>query len=281
VADLSSDPELPVTSMRRFGPALYAPLVAGEERMGVLVLLRLVGDRPFTDDDLATAGRFAGQAALALQLAEARRRAEDAELLEERQRIARDLHDLVVQELFSMGMRLSRLRGGIPAEAQAGIDSSLEALDRVVRQIRTTIRAMRDPEEATGLADRIHAEVARARASLGFGPDLELDLASGDAGRDVASPDVADDVVAVVREGLSNAARHARSGHVLVRVRATRAWLQVVVEDDGVGLSDGPRRSGLENLTARARRHGGECWTTARTPQGTRLCWQVPLAPPA
>ncbi len=276
VTDLASEPSLLVDAFRRYGPALYAPLVAGEETMGVLLLVRGKDAPHFTPDDLRMAHTFAGQAALALQLSQARRRAEDAELLEERQRIARDLHDLVVQELFAMGMRLSRVRSSTAPEVGAQIDTSLESLDRVVRQIRTTIRALRDPDEVTGLLDRIHGEATRSRSALGFEPELVVE-ADGDADV-IVPPEIADDVVAVVREGLSNAARHARPAHVQVRVAVSTAAVSVQVADDGRGLAaDSARRSGLDNLTERARRHGGECSAGGREGGGTVLAWHVPL----
>ncbi|HET9655022.1 MAG TPA: GAF domain-containing protein, partial [Kineosporiaceae bacterium] len=262
-ADMSSEPSLLVPELREFGPALYAPLIAGEDHMGVLILLRHVGDPEFADQDLTTAERFAGQAALALQLAEARRRGEEAELLEDRARIARDLHDLVVQELFAMGMRLSRLRDGLEPGVLSDIDSSLDSLDRVVRQIRSTIRALRDPAEAIGLVDRLHGEANRAHAALGFQPDLTIDTHGG---ADEGLPaDLTDDVVAVVREGLSNAARHAQASAVTVRVEVSPHTITVEVGDDGKGLPEHvSRRSGLDNLSERARRHGGTCTADPR-----------------
>jgi signal transduction histidine kinase len=275
-SDMSSEPSLLVPELREFGPALYAPLIAGEEHMGVLILLRHVGDPDFADQDLSTAERFAGQAALALQLADARRRAEEAELLEDRARIARDLHDLVVQELFAMGMRLSRLRDGLGHEVVADIDSSLDSLDRVVRQIRSTIRALRDPAEPSGLVDRVHDEVARAHTSLGFHADVQID--TGDGTDEQLPAGLADDVVAVVREGLSNAARHAQATSVVVRVALRSGELSVEVNDDGKGLPDTvSRRSGLANLAERARRHDGTCSAVPRPGGGTSLVWRIPL----
>jgi signal transduction histidine kinase len=275
-SDMSSEPSLLVPELREFGPALYAPLIAGEEHMGVLILLRHVGDPEFADQDLSTAERFAGQAALALQLADARRRAEEAELLEDRARIARDLHDLVVQELFAMGMRLSRLRDGLDEEVVADIDSSLDSLDRVVRQIRSTIRALRDPAEPSGLVDRVHDEAARAHTSLGFHADVQID--TGDGTDEQLPAELADDVVAVVREGLSNAARHAHATSVGVRVALRPDELSVEVNDDGKGLPDTvSRRSGLNNLAERARLHGGTCSAVPRPGGGTALLWRIPL----
>ncbi len=292
VDDLGASPTMVVPQLHRFGAALYAPLVADQDHLGVLVLLRPDSETPFTAADLATAETFASQAALALQLAEARRRAEAAELLEERARIARDLHDLVIQELFALGMRLSRLRPEVGAAATE-IDRSLESVDRVVSQLRDTIRALRDPREPSGVMTRLRAEVTRARDGLGFTPQLAFVTPHGrtepsDADLQVA-PEIGDDMVAVVREGLSNAARHARAHAVEVRVEWSAGSVVVAVRDDGVGLPPHPeRRSGLANLGERARRHGGSfrigtpvSGEGQPVPQGTELLWQVPLGPSA
>ncbi|MFN8082352.1 MAG: GAF domain-containing protein [Kineosporiaceae bacterium] len=279
VADLATDPHMKVDRLRRYGPALYAPLQARDERLGVLMLARRVGGKPFTRTDLATAQIFAGQAALALQLADGRRRAEENELLEDRARIARDLHDLVVQELFAMGMRLSRLRERLDPDELADVDSSLESLDRVVRQIRSTIRALRDPDEKASLDDRVHAEAARAHAFLGFRPEVVVEIAPGLDVDDLVEGEITDDVIAVVREGLSNAARHAHASAVCVRLAVTTDRIRAEVSDDGVGLpATLSRRSGLDNLGERARRHGGTCETRANADgPGSTLSWQVPL----
>jgi len=245
---------------------------------------RAVGDRPFTESDLTTAQTFAGQAALALQLADGRRRAEEAELLEERARIARDLHDLVVQELFAMGMRLSRLRGRLDPAELADVDTSLESLDRVIRQIRATIRALRDPEEHASLPDRVHAEAARAHAYLGFKPEVTIEVEDDHDPDTMVPVEITDDVIAVVREGLSNAARHAHAGAVRVSLAVTTNSVRVQVSDDGRGIPEQlTRRSGLDNLAERARRHGGHCGVGAAPgpgPGGTVLDWRVPLSVP-
>jgi signal transduction histidine kinase len=278
VAELSTEPSMLLPALRAYGPALYAPLVASGEHVGVLMLLRHVSEKEFTDTDLTTAQTFAAQAALALQLADGRRRSEEAELLQERARISRDLHDLVVQELFAMGMRLGRLRPGAAPEVQGQIDSSLESLDRVVRQIRVTIRALRDTDDVTGLAERLRGEANRAHFSLGFRPGLRLDPALGLD--DLVPADIADDVVAVVREGLSNAARHARASRVVVSVRADGEEVVAEVIDDGVGLpARNDRRSGLENMRERARRHGGESVALCNEEGGTTLRWVARLRP--
>lgn len=282
VPDLATDPQMKVERLRRFGPAMYAPLQARDERIGVLMVARRVGGHQFTRTDLATAQIFAGQAALALQLADGRRRAEENELLDERARIARDLHDLVVQELFAMGMRLSRLRERLDPDELADVDTSLESLDRVVRQIRATIRALRDPDERAGLADRVHAEAARSHAYLGFRPEVVVEIADELDPDELVDGEIADDLIAVIREGLSNAARHAHASAVQVRLAITRREVRAEVRDDGAGMpAEFTRRSGLDNLTERARRHDGRCEALGNADgTGSTLRWSVPLGHP-
>ena len=300
VDSLSRARAMRVAAMRRFGPAMYAPLQADGRGVGVLVLLRLVGSTPFDPADLATAESYAGQAALALVLAEARHAQDVAALLDERERIARDLHDLAIQQLFATGMQLETVRRraarGVDATELTGIvEDALDNVDATVRQIRSIVHALRDPDAAAPLAERLRREASLARTGLGFAPSFVvtvdhrvLDSAQSLEG-DVATidervgEDLADDVVAVVREGLANAARHARASSVAVRFDLDGAGptgtILVEVQDDGAGLPLArERRSGTDNLAARARRHGGSfsLGTTAEG-RGTLLRWQVPL----
>lgn len=308
-----------VRAMKQFGPALYAPMRAESGAVGVLILLRRVGQPDFAPSDLATAESYAAQAALALLLAEARHAQDLAALLDERERIARDLHDLAVQQLFATGMQLESVRfraadGIAPAELTGIVEEALDNVDASVRQIRSIVHALRDPDDSAPLTERLRREASLARTGLGFAPSLVVtvdgrvvdapvvDDAADDAGPglpgagtdheaardavvldDRVGQDMADDLVAVVREGLSNAARHARATAVTVRVslrgRATGGTVTVEVEDDGNGVPpDRERRSGTDNLAARARRHGGT-FSLGRPAlgRGTLLTWQVPL----
>ncbi len=315
VDSLSRARAMRVDAMRQFGPALYAPMQSDGRGVGVLVLLRRSGSAPFAPSDLATAETYAAQAALALVLAEARHAQDVAALLDERERIARDLHDLAIQQLFATGMQLETVRrraarGVDPSELTGIVEDALDNVDSTVRQIRSIVHALRDPDARAPLAERLRREASLARTGLGFAPGLVItvdgrvldsdDALEGDAAAidDRAGEDLADDVVAVVREGLANAARHARATAVTVRVEVTpesatprdadgnvgsdgRTGGEVVVEveDDGAGLPpERDRRSGTENLAARARRHGGS-FTLGTPPEGrgTLLCWRAPL----
>ena len=286
--------------MRQFGPALYAPLRTAGHSVGVLVLLRRVGSPPFAQSDLVAAQSFAAQAALAFVLAEARHAQDVAALLDERERIARDLHDLAIQQLFATGMQLETVRrraarGVEPAELTSIIEEALDSVDSTVRQIRTIVHALRDPDAAASLVERLRRESSLARRGLGFAPSLLISFDGrvvdsakdevGDQDRidDSVSADLADDIVAVVREGLANAARHAHASSVVVRVAVLgtgpTGTVEIEVEDDGAGLKiTRDRHSGTQNLAARARRHGGT-FSLGAPPsgRGALLSWQVPL----
>ncbi|MDR3069141.1 MAG: GAF domain-containing protein [Cellulomonas sp.] len=302
---LRSLSDSPITAMRPFGPALYAPMQTGARGVGVLVLLRRVGARAFEEVDLVTAESFAAQAALAFVLAEARHAQDIAALLDERERIARDLHDLAIQQLFATGMQLESARrravaGGLDPEEVAHIlDQALDNVDGSVREIRGIVYALRDPDEATSLVERLRRETSLARTGLGFAPSLVLELDGQvlddrESGEglvideeildDRVASELNDDVVAVVREGLANAARHAHASSVTVYVtvtgRGSTGTVSVEVRDDGRGLPPGRvRRSGTGNLTSRAHKHGGT-FSLGTSPDGlgTLLAWRAPLS---
>lgn len=299
VDSLSRSRAMRVDALRQFGPAMYAPMQADGRGVGVLVLLRRVGSTPFEPTDLATAEAYANQAALALVLAEARHAQDVAALLDERERIARDLHDLAIQQLFATGMQLETVRrraarGVDPAELAGIVEEALDNVDSTVKQIRSIVHALRDPDAAAPLAERLRREASLARTGLGFAPSLLItvdgrvldsaDSLDGDAASldERVGDDLSDDVVAVVREGLANAARHARASSVAVRVElhgeAPTGRVVVEVEDDGAGLPpERERRSGTDNLAARSRRHGGTFALGAGTDGGTLLTWQATL----
>ena len=294
---LSAAPRVAVPEMRAFGPALYAPLRSAGEDIGVLILLRRIGGPPFDDGDLATAESFAAQAALAYVLAGARHAQDVAALLEERERIARDLHDLAIQQLFATGMQLETVRrraarGVDPAELAGIVDEALDNVDGSVRQIRQIVHELRDPDAASGLVERLRREASLARTGLGFAPSFVVSLdgrALVDGGVEEdrlderLDPALTSDVVAVVREGLANAARHAHASSVTVRVsvrgEGTLGVVLVEVQDDGTGLpARRARSSGTGNLASRARQHRGT-FSLGVPPdgRGTLLSWEAPL----
>ncbi|MEU3911814.1 MULTISPECIES: GAF domain-containing sensor histidine kinase [unclassified Streptomyces] len=263
------------------GPAVAVPLgTAGRGGRGVLLLARAAGDPAFGEGELEPLVAFAGQAALALELAERRRDAEQIALLEERDRIARDLHDLAIQRLFATGMTLQSAARLVEHEGAAErVGRAVDDLDETIKIIRSTIFGLRtkDRDSGPGLRARAARAVGDAAPSLGHPPILSME---GLLDTDVP-PQIADHVVAVLGELLSNAARHARATRVAVALRAGRGEIVLTVADNGVGIPAQGRRSGLSNLGERARAVGGTF--TVETPDGggSRLVWRAPLRPPA
>jgi signal transduction histidine kinase len=284
VRDLSA--ATPHPDLGTLGPAIAARLADDDGQLGVLLLARPKAAPAFGAEDLATVTSFASQAALALRLAAARRQADVVSLYEERQRIARDLHDLAIQQLFAAGMQLSRLRdagdAGPRGDALAAVlDGVLDGIDESVTQIRATIRSLHGQEHEATALERLEREAARARGPLGFSPVVVAEPPEGLA----VPPDdeLVDDLAAVTREALSNVARHARASSVTVRLEVQDGELRLTVEDDGIGLdtsaAGGGRRSGLANFEARARHHGGAVAVGPGDRGGTRVVWRVPVPP--
>ncbi len=281
-ADIAHDPRVTVGPPRwaGLGPAVAAPLGTGNGVRGVLLLARSVNAPTFTTDEIAPLLGFAGQAALAMELADRRRNAEQIALFEDRDRIARDLHDLAIQRLFATGMTLqSALRFASHPQAAERLTRAVDDLDETIKIIRSTIFGLRTHETdtpASGLRARAVHEMEEASAALGFAPTL---LMEGLIDTEIPD-DVADDVVAVLVEALSNVSRHAHATSARVSLATGSEACTVTVEDNGVGMTGGGRRSGLINLAERAEKLGGTV-TFGRPPGGgTRLVWRVPLTTP-
>ncbi|MDP9102019.1 MAG: histidine kinase, partial [Actinomycetota bacterium] len=241
---------------------------------GALVALWLHRPQPWTSVDLTG---FAAQAAVALELAERRREAERFALVEDRDRIGRDLHDLVIQRLFATGMQLQsavRLVALDPAEATSRVNRAVDELDSTIRELRSTIYGLQAPMEGRpSLRAQLLKVIDVGTAGLGFAPALRLDGLIDT----LVSAEVAEHLLATLREALANVTRHAEAHQVeiLVSVRAGR--LRLTVEDDGVGMSQTSGRSGLRNLTTRAEQLGGTLELGTGVLGGTRLAWDVPV----
>ena len=241
---------------------------------GMLIALWASPPNPLLIDDLQG---FAAQAAVALELADRRSAAERGAVLADRDRIGRDLHDLVIQRLFATGMRLQsalRLIPTDPAAATARVDLAVDDLDATIRELRSTIYGLQAPAgERPSLRARLLEVLDAATEHLGFAPVLRLDGLLDTA----VSSECAEHVLATVRESLSNAARHAHASHAEVSVALVRDTLSVVVQDDGIGLTPGGSRSGLRNLVSRAAQLGGDLRLDRGHLGGTRVTWEVPV----
>ncbi len=266
------------------GPLMVLPLVGAYRVRGALVVGRLQGRPQFTPADVDMATTFANHAAVALELDDARTAQEQVALLEDRDRIARDLHDHVMQRLFGAGMTVESIAAGLGPDPRADrLARVVRDIDDTIRQIRTSIFQLRGPfgPQTGAVRSQLLGVCAEAASSLGFDPAVTF---SGPVDA-VVSHAVLDDLVAVVREALSNVARHARAGRVRVDVAVAGRNLVLEVDDDGAGIGPTARRSGLANLRERAERRGGNLETTSPrtavagsgTEGGTRLRWTIPL----
>ncbi|WP_338676481.1 GAF domain-containing protein [Streptomyces sp. SCSIO 30461] len=278
-SDVAEDPRVTFERDRwkGFGPAVAVPLGTKESVRGVLVLGRGAGQPPFVEVETSPLSSFAGQAALALELADRRRDVEQINLLSDHERIARDLHDLAIQRLFATGITLqSTLRFIDHPEASERLTRAIDDLDATIKIIRSTIFGLRQheaPERPGGLRVRSARTVEEASSALGFTPALRVEGLV-----DTDTPDsIADAVIAVLSESLTNVARHAHASRAEVSIVSQADSLSVTVVDNGVGTGTDGRRSGLRNLAERAEALGGSLAVGPGKNGGTRLHWCVPL----
>ncbi|GAA2544460.1 GAF domain-containing sensor histidine kinase [Pseudonocardia hydrocarbonoxydans] len=256
------------------GPTVAVPLRSHDAVTGVLVSMRGPGGAPYLPGELPLLTSFAEQATLAMDLAEKNRALRQLDVFADRDRIARDLHDHVIQRLFATGMQLQgTIRRTTDPDVRDRLGRVVDELDTTVREIRTAIFDLHTAGQgpAGGLGRRLLDTAAEAAAGSGMVPSVRI---SGPLDA-LVPPAVAAHAVAVVREAVSNVVRHASASVVSVTVDACDD-LVVEVVDDGVGLDPAAARSGLRNLDDRARECGGE-FSTAPAAPGTRLRWRVPL----
>ncbi|MFI5719544.1 GAF domain-containing protein [Nocardia sp. NPDC051750] len=258
-----------------WGPALVLPLLAGDEVIGLLTAVQPAGSNPLDPAVQAMVSVIANQAALALQLAETQQRMRELDVVADRDRIARDLHDHVIQRLFAVGLGLQgTLQRARNPEVQARLSETIDDLQSIVQEIRHSIFDLHSSAAATS-ADyrkRLHTIVAELTADTDLRTTIRL------AGPlTVLTPPLSDDVEAALREAVSNVVRHAHATTLSVELRVDDA-VTLEVTDDGIGLApEIGRRSGLANLTARAQHAGGSCRITGNPAGGTVLHWSAPL----
>ncbi|MEU7529461.1 GAF domain-containing protein [Saccharothrix sp. NPDC042600] len=255
------------------GPGVAVPLRTGATVTGVLVVAREKGSAQFGLDQVPLLASFADQAAVALEFAENQRARRLVDLLEDRDRIARDLHDHVIQRLFATGMSLQGALGSIQQpRVRERVEKAVKQLDETVLEIRTSIFDLQAGDDVPGLRRRLLDLVSELTEPTALTPAVRM---TGTVDNSVPD-DMAEDVEAVVREAVSNVVRHARAGTLTVTVEAADR-LTVTVVDDGVGIPDQVARSGLRNLEDRAKRWGGTSTVVPEPGGGTRLTWHVDL----
>lgn len=284
VGDVTTDPRTSPyvpKELRHFGPFAAAPFGTRQRRLGALTVYRKRGAQPFAPTTVEVLTAFAAQAGLVLLLAEGSNARRRVAVFEERERIARDLHDVIVQRLYGAGMQLDLLVRR-PSKRLAKADAvrlaeAVDQLDATIADVRATVRALRNPDpsepvEVTDLADSARSEVATAGDLLGFLPVLEV---TGDP-RNVPV-DVADHARAALREALSNVVRHSGASGVRVLLARDSAGLELNVIDNGCGIPPGVTRRGLKHLEERAEEAGGHCHVRSSARAGTTVTWKVPL----
>ncbi|MEJ3653291.1 GAF domain-containing protein [Actinomycetes bacterium KLBMP 9759] len=259
----------------RFGPTVAVPLQSQERVMGVLVAMRRRDEPLFQPSEVPLLTSFAEQATLALELGEKNRAQRQLDVFSDRDRIARDLHDRVIQRLFATGLQLQSTLRRIPdAAVQRRIQNAVDDLDETVREIRTSIFDLHTTGEGAegGLRRRLLDAAAEAAEGHGLSPAVRI---SG-AVDTLVPPEVGAHAQAVVREAVSNAARHADARTITLTVDVGDELLIEVV-DDGRGIDPRVGRSGLRNLDSRARECGGSFEVLPCPGGGTRVSWRVPV----
>jgi signal transduction histidine kinase len=261
------------------GPGVAVPIGSAETgTRGVVLLVRTAGRPPYQAREIEPLQAFAAQAAVAMELAERRRDAEEVAVLKDRDRIARDLHDLAIQRLFATGMTLQSAGRFIEHEEAAGrVARAVDDLDETIKIIRSTIFGLRAREDGAGagLRGRVVRVIGEATQVLGFAPSLRMEgLLDTDVPREVA-----EHVVAVLSEALTNVARHAHADRTDVVLQAHGGEIRLTVSDNGVGISPEGRRSGLRNMAERAEQLGGALELEGGPQGGTVLAWHAPVDP--
>ncbi|WP_432138382.1 MULTISPECIES: sensor histidine kinase [unclassified Streptomyces] len=279
-ADAPTDRRIKVGSSRfaGLGPAVAVPIGSGDEVSGALLLVRHSGQghAPFSEKEIDPLQGFAAQAAVAMELAQRRQDAEEIAVLQDRDRIARDLHDLAIQRLFATGMTLQSAGRFIEhPEAAERVVRAVDDLDETIKIIRSTIFGLRSREASggSGLRARVVRVVGETAPVLGFAPSVRMEGLV-----DTAVPrEIADHVVAVLSEALTNVARHARADRADVMLATDGREVRLTVSDNGVGIPAEGRRSGLRNMAERAEQYGGELAVTCPPEGGSTLQWRVPV----
>ena len=258
------------------GPTALLPIAIGTDEVGVLAVAWTPDAEPIVSDLLELLVPLTHQLALALVAARNQHARSQVALLEDRDRIARDMHDHVIQRLFATGLSLQATsRVALAAPVRARLDDAVEALDEAIKDIRHTIFELHREKAPTDLRQEVEDLLRAAEDGLGFVPVLTID-----GPLSLLSVELEADLVAVVREAVSNVARHARATGVDVSVVVSEdagRWLTITVSDNGTGIDPSASRSGLSNLQARADKHGGSLGVEPNTPHGTVLAWAAEI----
>jgi signal transduction histidine kinase len=254
------------------GPVIAVPLIDAGRAQAAIVIGRRAGGARFLPSDLEMAADFAAQGSIAIELARGHADRTRMMLLEDRGRIARDLHDHVIQQLFATGLDLQGVAATVPPAASDRITQAVAGLDTAIAQIRTAVFALSSAAHPsrTTLRHRVIGIMNEFAPGLSRPPTVSfagaVDL--------MVTGDLAEDVIAVTREGLANVVKHAAAEQSSVAIATDDRCVTVTVTDDGRGTESTGHRSGLANLEERARRRGGS-FDFVSAPGGTRLVWRA------
>jgi signal transduction histidine kinase len=265
-------------ALKELGSTALVPLAAGQQVLGVLLVSKTSGQLPFRDPDLQMVMTFAAHAALAIEFARAQEDRQRLAVFEDRDRIARDLHDLVIQRLFAIGLGLQGMtRLVVKPEVVQRIGGFVEELDQTIREIRRSIFSLQEaPSGPVSLRGELLRVIQEGAGALGFEPTVNMHGPLDS----LVPDDLRPDVLATLRETLSNTARHAEAHTVTISIAVDRAGheLCLAIKDDGKGMpKDIERRSGLANITERASQWHGTCDINTAPGNGTSITWSVPL----
>jgi len=266
----------PLVAAGGFGPAMFLPLVARGRRLGTLAVARKKGAPPFGDEDVQLAEAFAAQAALALDYGDAQAERRRVAVYDERERIGHDLHDLVIQRLFATGLALESVSGRVTDQVVGvRVHEAIDQIDAAIRDLRSSIFGLHARREGiASLTRQLEEILATAETLLGFPPDAHID-----PGLDaVVADELAPDLLAVVRETLTNVSRHAQASSVELRLGVDNESVCLEVIDNGRGIAPTGRRSGITNMRARAERLNGTMDIGQTREGGTYVNWTVPVS---
>jgi signal transduction histidine kinase len=267
----------PQIELGEFGPAAFLPLWASNRPFGTLAVARVRSGKPFDSAEVEMLQSFAAQASISIEYERSRADLHRLARLEDQERIARELHDTVIQRLFATGLSLQGLLRLLDDPQTASrIQTAVDDLDETVKEIRTAIFGLGVArEKSEGLRARVIEVVSECMNGAGFDPHVVFDGTV-----DTTPDDVAADVLATLREAITNVVRHAGASRVSVSLDCSRGALALRVSDDGVGPpgDDVVAGSGLRNMQERAQRRGGALELRAASPKGTVLEWRVPLS---
>ena len=279
--DARTAPYVP-DELRRYGPFAATPFGTGGRVLGALAVYRLRGAPAFSSATIDVLTAFAAQVGVVLALAEGATARHEVKLYQERERIARELHDVIVQRLYAAGMQLDRVRRRM-RKRFAGTDAAklgeaIDQLDQTIEEIRATVRGLRSPAPepeaapATDLAQSARDEVGIAEELLGYPPTLEL---SGDFAGIPAER--ADHIRAALREALSNVVRHSGASETRVTLQRDAHEVRLRVRDNGSGVPQGVATRGLRHLAERAKSAGGKFYLNSSPSLGTLVAFDLPL----